>query len=72
MADARALNKVAFDHFANGRLDEAIAVYRQAVEADPGLASAWEGLARALDRKGELDSAIEAAQRLVETFRKRG
>lgn len=66
MADARALNKTAFDHFVNGRLDEAIAVYRKAVEADPGLAIAWDGLARALERQGELDAAIEAARRLVE------
>lgn len=50
----------------NERLDEAIAGYREAVEADPELAIAWNGLAMALDRKGELDEAIEAARRLVE------
>ncbi|MEN8185339.1 MAG: tetratricopeptide repeat protein [Myxococcota bacterium] len=66
MADARALYKAAFDHFVNDRLDEAIAGYREAVEADPALALAWNGLAMALDRQGDLDAAIEAARRLVE------
>ncbi len=66
MADARALYKSAFDHFVNDRLDEAIEGYREAVEADPSLAIAWNGLAMALDRQGDLDAAIEAARKLVE------
>src|SRR5262245_66179294 len=65
MADARALQREAFTHFAAGRVDEAVAGYRSAVAADPGLAIAWNGLAMALEKAGDLDAAIEAAQRLI-------
>jgi tetratricopeptide (TPR) repeat protein len=66
MADARALYKEAFAHFAQGRLDEAVAGYRAALDAQPDLAIAWNGLAMALAQQGELDAAIEAGRRLVE------
>lgn len=66
MSDARALYKQGFQHFANDEVDEAIALYRQAIEADPALAIAWNGLSIALAQKGEFDDAIAAAQKLVE------
>jgi Flp pilus assembly protein TadD len=66
MSEARALYKQAFDAFVAGRLDEAVAGYRRAVAADPGLAIAWNGLAMALAQQGDLDGAIEAGHRLVE------
>jgi len=66
MADARSLYKKGFAHFVKGEIDEAIALYRGAVEADDTLAIAWNALSMALARKGELDSAIEAARRLIE------
>ncbi len=66
MADARALYKNAFDHFLNDRLDEAIEGYREAVAAQPDLAIAWNGLAMALEQRGDLDEAVEAARKLVE------
>lgn len=66
MSEARAVTKQAFDAFVQGRVDEAIAGYRRAVDLDPGLAIAWNGLAMALARKEDLDGAIEAARRLVE------
>jgi tetratricopeptide (TPR) repeat protein len=66
MGDARAIYREAFQHFVEGRLEEAIAGYRQAVEADPGLSLAWTGLSKAYQRQGELELAIEAALRLVE------
>jgi Flp pilus assembly protein TadD len=65
MTNARALYKSAFDHLLNDRLEEAIAGYRQAVESDPQLAIAWNGLAMALAQQGDLDGAIEAGRRLV-------
>jgi tetratricopeptide (TPR) repeat protein len=65
MPDARALHREAFAHFVAGRLDEAAAGYRAALAADPKLAIAWNGLAMVLERQGDLDGAIEAAQRLV-------
>ena len=66
MSDARAIAKEAFDHLANDRLDEAVATYRRALEADPGLGIAWNGLAMALAQQEDLDGAIEAAKKLVE------
>jgi tetratricopeptide (TPR) repeat protein len=66
MADARTLQRDAFTHFAAGRLEEAVAGYRSAIAADPKLAIAWNGLAMALEKAGDLDAAIEAARRLIE------
>ena len=66
MSDARAIYKEGFDHFVNGRLEEAIASYRKSIEIDPGLAIAWNGLVMALEKLGDLDGAIEAGKRLVE------
>ncbi len=53
-------------HFVEARYAEAAACYRRAVEADPDYALAWNGLAMALQRDGDLDGALEAAKRLVE------
>jgi tetratricopeptide (TPR) repeat protein len=66
MNDARTIYREAFQHFVDDRLEEAIAGYRRAVEADPKLAIAWTGLSKAHQRRGELDLAIEAAHRIVE------
>lgn len=63
---ARARYKEGFAHFVAGRLDEAIAAYRAALELDPDLALAWNGLSTAHRRRGELDQAIEAGRRLAE------
>ena len=65
MSEARPHYKEGFRHFGEQRWDEAIAAYRRAVEIDPNLAIAWNGLAMALHRKGDLDGAIEAGRRLV-------
>jgi Flp pilus assembly protein TadD len=65
MQDARALCREAFQHFANDRLDEAVATYRRCVELAPDLALAWNGLSMALARTGDLDGAVEAGRRLV-------
>jgi superkiller protein 3 len=66
MPDARSLYKEGFQHFANDRLDEAIACYDRALEVDPELAIAWNGLSMAYRNQGDLDRAIEAARRLIE------
>jgi len=65
MSDARALYKEGFRHFVANHLDEAIASYREALALDPDLAIAWNGLAMALGKRGDLDGAIEAGKRLV-------
>jgi superkiller protein 3 len=63
---AHALYKQGFQHFANDRLAEAIAVYREALAMDPDLAIAWNGLSLAYRQQGDLDAAIEAGRRLIE------
>lgn len=65
MSDARALQKDAFQHFVAGRLDDAVAGYLRALELDPQLAIAWNGLAMVRERLGDLDGAISAAERLA-------
>jgi len=64
--EARALYRRGFEHFANDRHDEAIALYEQALRLDPGLAIAWNGLSLAHRQKGDLEAAIEAGRRLIE------
>jgi tetratricopeptide (TPR) repeat protein len=66
VSDARALYRAAFQHFVGGRVDEAIAGYRAALEADPKLAIAWNGLSMAYRKQGDLERASEAALRLIE------
>lgn len=63
--DARAIYKLGFDHFANGRLDEAVAEYRRALELDPDMTLALNGLAMALSRQRDFDGAIDAAKKLI-------
>ncbi len=48
-----------------GRLDEAIAILRDAVERAPRVASAWRNLGCLLERAGDLDGAIDAYRRAL-------
>ena len=66
MSNARDLYKQGFARFADGDLEGAIALYREAIDADATLAIAWNGLSMALGRQGDLDAAIEAAHKLIE------
>jgi tetratricopeptide (TPR) repeat protein len=66
MSDARSVYRQAFQHFAKGELEPAIAGYQRAIEIDGELAIAWNGLSMALAQQGNLDEAIDAARRLVE------
>ncbi len=66
MADARSLYQEGLQHFVAERYDDAIACYRRACQAEPDDALAWNGLTMALQRKGDLDGALEAGRRLVE------
>jgi tetratricopeptide (TPR) repeat protein len=66
MSEARSTYKAAFQHFAKGEVEQAIAGYREAIALDPELAIAWNGLSMALAQQGNLDEAIDAARRLVE------
>jgi superkiller protein 3 len=66
MSEARSVYREAFQHFAKGELEDAIAGYQRAIDLDPDLAIAWNGLSMALAQQGNLDEAIDAARRLVE------
>ena len=66
MADARTHYLKGLEHFVAQRYDAAAACYRQALELEPDYALGWNGLTMALQRKGDLDGALEAGRRLVE------
>ncbi len=65
MSEARSVYREAFQHFAKGELEEAIAGYQRAIALDDRLAIAWNGLSMALAQQGNLDEAIDAAHRLI-------
>src|SRR5579864_4589008 len=56
----------ALDLMADGKLEEAVAAYRQSLAADPAFTEAMHGLARALQDLLRYDEAIEVAQRIAE------
>jgi len=64
--NAKAIYKEGFALFVKGEVAEAIARYRDALEVDSKLAIAWNGLSMALAKQGDLEAAIEAAERLIE------
>jgi tetratricopeptide (TPR) repeat protein len=56
----------ALDHYAEGRLAEAIADYKAAIGSDPSFLDAMHGLARAYQDSEEYDKAIAVANRIVD------
>jgi tetratricopeptide (TPR) repeat protein len=66
MASSEDLFNQAVDCVAEGRLDDAIAKYREAIAAEPSYADAWEGLSMALADQEQWDEAIEAAKKVAE------
>jgi tetratricopeptide (TPR) repeat protein len=56
----------AVDLFGDGKLDDAIARYREAIALDAGYVDAWHGLAMAYNELGRHDDAIEAGKKLCE------
>lgn len=66
VSEAHAIYKQGFDHFANDRIDQAIALYEKALALDPELAIAWNGLSLAFRQKGDMDAAVEAGRKLIE------
>ena len=53
------------DLFAEGKLDEAIAAYREALELDSTFADALHGLAQAYYAKEDFDNCIATSQRIL-------
>src|SRR5271167_2739382 len=56
----------ALDHYAEGRLTEAIADYEAAIASDPTFLDAMHGLARAYQDTEQYDNAIATANRITE------
>jgi tetratricopeptide (TPR) repeat protein len=56
----------AVNAFGDDKLDDAIDMYKRALELDPGYQDALHGLGMALHNRGRLDEAVETARRLVE------
>lgn len=54
------------DHFAEGRLAEAIDAYQKALEQDPNYADALHALAMAYAGNDMLDQAIEVGKKLID------
>ncbi len=54
------------DLFGEGKLDEAIAAYRKALELDPRHGEALHGLAQAYFAKEDFDNSIATARRILE------
>jgi tetratricopeptide (TPR) repeat protein len=66
MATTDELFDRAVDLVADGDLDGAIGVYKEALAIDPSFADAVQGIAMAYADKGEFDDAIEWGRKLVE------
>lgn len=56
----------ALDLMAEGKLEEAVAAYRESIAADPSFTEAMHGLARALQDLQRYDEAIQVAQKIAE------
>jgi tetratricopeptide (TPR) repeat protein len=56
----------ALDLMADGKLEEAVAAYRESLAIDPTFTEAMHGLARALQDLQRYDEAIETAQKITE------
>lgn len=56
----------ALDLMGNGDLEEAVAVYRDSLAADPTFTEPMHGLTRALQDLQRYDEAIEVAQKIAE------
>jgi predicted O-linked N-acetylglucosamine transferase (SPINDLY family) len=65
-ADAR--NRGGMARHAEGRLDEAIAAYRAAIQANPEFAEAYSNLGVALKAKGELEQAEASYARAIALY----
>ena len=66
MADKYDLYDEAVDLVAEGKVDDAVARYREAIALDAEFADGWQGLALALNQLEPHPEAIEAAKRLCE------
>jgi tetratricopeptide (TPR) repeat protein len=54
------------DHFAQDRLDDAVAAYLRALDEDPDYGDALHALAMTYAHQEKIDQAIEVGKRLIE------
>ena len=66
MPDKAELYDEAIDAYADEKYEEAIALYRQALEIDPKFTDALHGLTMCYQAKGDLDTAIELTKKHIE------
>ena len=66
MADKYDLYDQAVDLVAEGKVEEAVARYREAIDLDADFSDGWQGLALALNDLGRHEEAIAAAKKLCE------
>jgi spermidine synthase len=59
-------NLLGIDHARNGRMEDAIGEFRQALQLDPGSAAAYWHLGAALASRGSVREAIESLRRSVQ------
>ena len=65
MPDKEDLCDEAVDLFADDKFDEAIELYKKALEIDPKFADAAQGLALCYKAKGDLDTAVAVTNEYV-------
>jgi Tfp pilus assembly protein PilF len=65
MSGLREKYQKAFDAFARGDYDAAIAGYNDALQADARFALAYQGLAEVYARLGRMDEAVETIQKAI-------
>jgi tetratricopeptide (TPR) repeat protein len=66
MADKWDLFDQGVDLVAEGKLEDAVRKYEEAISLDADFADAWQGLALVLNDLGQHERAIAAAQKLCE------
>ena len=67
MAEAEEIYRQATAHLHQGRLDEAEALYRQILDADPHHADANHMLGVAAYQRGEFEQGIECISKAIQT-----
>jgi tetratricopeptide (TPR) repeat protein len=65
MPDKEELYDEAIDLYADGKYDEAIAMYQSALERDPRYTDALHGMVMCYQAKGDLDTAIELTKKFI-------
>ncbi|MGB3549159.1 MAG: tetratricopeptide repeat protein [Candidatus Binatus sp.] len=66
MPDKEELYDQAIDAYADDKFDEAIALYKQALEIDPKYGDAIHGMTMCYQAKGDLDTAIALTKQFIE------